>query len=164
MIIISKNKNDFLEKLFLENYADMLSLTSRFIRNEDIAQDVVQQTFLVAQVNLDDKLINSPNPVGWLYNTLKNIIGDAYRKRNRLMSMTTPIEFVEEQSFASIDSISIRVKYEGIIGKEDLNLLIWVYCEDVPYAVAAERLNINLDACKKRIQRAKLRLKEALEK
>ena len=162
MIIISDhvNKDDFLEKLFLENYADMQRLANRFIRNSDIAQDAVQQTFLVAQVNID-KLINSQNPVGWLFNTLKNVIGDAYRKRKRLMSVSVPFERVDEQPF---DSISIRVKYEGIIGKEDLNLLIWVYCEDVSYAVAAERLDISLDACKKRIQRAKSRLKEALEK
>lgn len=42
--------------------------------------------------------------------------------------------------------------------------MIWIYCEDTSYQDAANRLGISLDACKKRIQRAKLALKKAIEK
>ena len=51
-----------------------------------------------------------------------------------------------------------------IIDDEALSLLIWIYCEDASYQDAADRLGISLQACKKRIQRAKLALKRAIEK
>ena len=54
--------------------------------------------------------------------------------------------------------------YAGLIDEEALSLLIWVYCEGTSYQDAADRLGISLDACKKRIQRAKLALKHAIEK
>ena len=59
---------------------------------------------------------------------------------------------------------SVNDMYTGLIDEEALSLLIWVYCEDTSYQDAASRLGISLSACKKRIQRAKLSLKKAIEK
>ena len=154
------DKNEFLEQLFLKHYAEMELFAAHFFRNPDIAQDVVQETFLIAQQKIDI-LILSPNPIGWLMLTLKNVIGDTYRKRKRLADISYPLEMTDSLTADGIN-ISLRAKYEGIIGKDELTLLIWIYCEDTTYEAAAGRLGIGLDAVKKRIQRAKLQLKTAL--
>ncbi|MDO4566692.1 MAG: sigma-70 family RNA polymerase sigma factor [Oscillospiraceae bacterium] len=157
-IAIGKERDLFLERLFLDNYAGMESYARRFFRNPDIAQDVVQETFLVAQMKLDD-VMQSPSPVGWLYNTLKNIIGDTYRKRRRLLDMCVSLN---DTDAPVRDTVSVRTSYHGIIGKEELELLIWIYCEGLTYDDAAHRLGISLSACKKRVQRAKERMKQAI--
>ncbi len=58
----------------------------------------------------------------------------------------------------------VNEMYAGLIDEETLSLLIWIYCEGTSYQEAAERLGISLNACKKRIQRAKIALKRAIEK
>ena len=58
----------------------------------------------------------------------------------------------------------VNEMYAGLIDEETLSLLIWIYCEGTSYQEAADRLGISLNACKKRIQRAKIALKRAIEK
>ena len=137
----------------------MLRYAYAFFDNREVAEDVVQETFLVAQKRMDI-VMASPNPGGWIMNTLKNIIGDVYRKRKRLLELQTTLEYKQVTSESIANP---RLEYEGIIGQEDLNLLIRVYCEGVKYSEIAENLGISLSACKKRIQRAKMKFKQAME-
>lgn len=155
---MEKEKRDFLERLFLESYRQMESYAARFFSSRDIARDVVQETFLVA-LNKIDVLMESQNPRGWLFNTLKNVIGNTYRQQQRL-STTVPLE---ECNLTEELTPSVSATFQSTIPQEELQILIWTYCEGWPYADVAERLGISLAACKKRIQRAKAKLKEALE-
>lgn len=154
---LEHNPQDFLEALILNQYTAMERYAARFFSSRDLAQDAVQETFLIAQKKLGD-LTASPNPRGWLFNTLKNVMGSMYKQQRRLSAMAP----LEDNTAAAEMSLDPAVAYESAIPREDLELLIWVYCQDVPYAEAARRLDISLDACKKRIQRAKHRLRDAL--
>lgn len=156
---MDNSKKEFLEKLFLENYSSMEYYAARFFKNQDLAQDVVQETFLIAQAKIE-QVMESPSPKGWLFNTLKNVIGNTYKQQKRLANMI-PIEDCE---LPTDMEISVETTYQSMISSEDLQILIWVYCEGWPYADVAEKLHIGLDACKKRIQRARLRFKAAFEK
>ena len=115
---------------------------------------------MIAQKRLDS-VLSSENPTGWLVNTLKNVIGNTYQKRRFIYT-----ELIPESLFDNAGEYvhSVNDMYAGLIDEESLDLLIWVYCEDSSYQEAANRLGISLAACKKRIQRAKLALKRAIEK
>lgn len=152
------SKNKFLEKLFLENYSCMEFYATRFFNNQDLAQDVVQETFLIAQAKIDH-LMASASPRGWLFNTLKNVIGNTYKQQKRLTRMV-PIQNCE---IPTTMELSVEATYQALVSAEELQILIWVYCDGLPYAQVADRLGISLSACKKRIQRARLRFKTALE-
>ena len=83
------------------------------------------------------------------------------------MSLTSICTQLISESVADTSSeyvYPVNDMYAGLIDEEALALLIWIYCEDTSYQDAANRLGISLDACKKRIQRAKLALKKAIEK
>lgn len=147
----------FLEELILAHYAAMERYAARFFSSRDLAQDAVQETFLIAQKKLDS-LQASPNPQGWLFNTLKNVMGNIY-KQQRQLSVMVPLT---EGHGSEVMSPDPAVEYERAVSPEDLELLIWVYCQDLPYQEAAKRLDISLSACKKRIQRAKHRLRDTL--
>ena len=155
---MDNSKKEFLERLFLENYSHMEYYAMRFFKNKDLAQDVVQETFLIAQLKID-QLMDSSAPRGWLFNTLKNVIGNTYKQQKRLADMVS----IQDCEIPTNMEVSVETTYESMVSNEELQVLIWVYCEGWSYAEVAKRLGIGLDACKKRIQRARLRFKAALE-
>ena len=155
----SENDKALFKKLYIDNHNIMLKYARNFFNNREIAEDVVQNTFLVALENVDN-VINSANPGGWLMNTLRNIIGDVYRSQKRLLDIY--VQF-DENRIATDFTSDPRIEYKGIVGEEDLDLLFQVYCNGMTYQEAADNLGISISACKKRIQRAKKKFKHALE-
>ena len=149
---------DQLRQLYIRHYNDLIRFARSFVKN-DLAEDLVQETFLIAQKRLD-RVLSSENPTGWLINTLKNVIGNTYQRRQFIYTKLIPETVIDESGEYVY---SVNDMYAGLIDEEALSLLIWVYCEDISYQEAASRLGISLSACKKRIQRAKLALKKAIE-
>lgn len=152
-------QNNPLRQLYIENYAHLIRTARSFV-NADLAEDLVQETFLIAQKRLD-RVVNSPNPTAWLVKALRNVIGNTYQKRRFIYTELIP-ELIVDESGEHV--LSVNDMYAGLIDDEALSLLIWIYCEDASYQDAADRLGISLQTCKKRIQRAKLALKRAIEK
>ena len=152
-------QNDPLRQLYLKHYRHLVRLAQSFV-NQDLAEDLVQETFLIAQTRLDC-VVGSKNPVGWLVNTLRNVIGNTYQKRHFICTHLISESIIDE---AGEYEYPVNEMYAGLIDEETLSLLIWIYCEGTSYQEAADRLGISLNACKKRIQRAKTALKQAIEK
>ena len=149
-----------LRELFLQNYSDLVRFAAAALSSEDLAQDVVQDTFLVAQIRID-RLRASESPRAWLFATLKNIIGNVYKHQKVLYNL---LDTGPERDVAVEPAAPVRLEYRGLIDQGDLDLLVWIYCEGCSYQQAADRLQISLSACKKRIQRARERLAEAYQK
>lgn len=149
-----------LHQLYLENYSSLICFARSVMNNPDAAEDLVQETFLVAQCRLD-AVRSSPNPHGWLMNTLKNIIGNYY-KQQRFVAQSLNVD--NHPDHTSEHMLSIHELYAGLISSEDLKLLVWIYCENVSRQEAADRLGISPAACRKRLQRAKQSFREALQK
>lgn len=61
---------DQLRQLYIKHYGYLIRFARSFVKN-DLAEDLVQETFLIAQKRLD-RVLSSENPTGWLINTLKN--------------------------------------------------------------------------------------------
>ena len=154
-----KEQQAFFDELYLKMYSDLYKLAYAAFRSPDIAQDIVQETFLVAYKKLED-LSASPSPRGWLVNTLKNVVGNTYKQQAKLTDMFVPLETAEQSRELQIP---VRLQYRGLIDEGSLQLLVWIYCEKWSYQEAADELGLSLAACKKRIQRAKAQLKAALE-
>ena len=147
-----------MRQLYIKHYNYLVRFALRFAKN-DLAEDLVQETFLIAQKRLD-RVLSSKNPTGWLINTLKNVIGNTYQRRQFIYTTLIPETVIDESREYMC---SVNDMYAGLIDEEALSLLVWVYCEDVSYQEVASCLGISLSACKKRIQRAKRALKRAIE-
>ena len=89
------------------------------------------------------------------------MIGNTYQKRHFIYTQLIP-ESIVDKSSEYVHPVNDM--YAGLIDEEALSLLVWIYCEGTSYQEAANRLGISLNACKKRIQRAKQALKLAIEK
>lgn len=145
---------------FKKYFSEMYYFARKVLGSDDVAEDIVQETFLVAYKKLDD-LLTSPSPKGWLYKVLRHIIGDNYRKRARLVET---ISITEGMDSPTNDAVNIRLELEGAIGKDDLDILIKVYVERYTYKEVSALYGITVDAAKKRVQRAKAKLRLELEK
>lgn len=159
--VVDKNpaSEQFVE-IYKKYYSDMYYFAKKVLGGEDIAEDVVQEAFLVAFRKLDD-LSASPSPKGWLFKVLRHIIGDTYRKQARLLET---LSLSEDCDIPAHDKINLRLELEGAVGKEDLDILIKLYVERYTYQEIAKIHNISVAAAKKRVQRAKAKLRKELEK
>lgn len=132
------------------------------LRDYGRAEEAVQDTFSIACARVDVlEASNAQN--AWLMKTLKNVIANIRRSQARLNNIViTTINFDEEKYIQPQDS-SIDLLYSGIIKDEDFLLLKLVAVNNYTMREAADTLGINVEACKKRVQRAKKKFKSELE-
>ena len=145
--------------LYKSNYSDMYYFAKKVLGSDDVAEDVVQETFVVAYRKLDD-FLNSSSPKGWLYRTLRNIIGDTYRKRSRMVEL---FSLSSEMELITHDSANIILELENEKNKTDLELLFLVYCNRYTYQEISDMYGLSINAAKKRVQRAKAKQRKELE-
>lgn len=72
-----KTENDLFEKLYKDNYRRIYLYIFSICKNEDIAKDLTQETFVKALLTLSDTHLN---PVAWLYKVANNLVIDEYRR------------------------------------------------------------------------------------
>lgn len=155
-------QEEFFTALYKEMYPSLYKIALSAIHNEDVAQDLVQESFLIASRRLDN-LLSCPSPKGWLIKTLRNVIGNTYKQRAKIADLFTSLEDLGDNVGTEPD-FPVWLEYQGIIDDGSLELLMWIYCDNLSYQEAADRLGISLNACKKRIQRAKEQFKKTFEK
>ena len=76
-------QNQFIEELFKSEYTNLFCFAYNTLLDENLSDVAVQDTFLIA-LNKPDALCSSQKPVGWLYNTIKNVIKHIIRDRDYL--------------------------------------------------------------------------------
>ena len=158
-----ENQDAFIEKLYHEMFMQLNIYAQNILRDRALAEEAVQDTFRIACTKVDE-LISSPNPKGWLMNTLKNVINNMKRSRARWLRILFTSAEINEDSFGSTnDEIDPEIMYGGIISAEEFDLIKKVVLEKYSLLEAAEELGISIEACKKRLQRAKNKLKNKLE-
>lgn len=142
-----------LEHYFKDEYGDMLSFATYLLNSQSLAEVAVQDTFVFALENTD-KLLDSPKPVGWLYNVMKNIIKHIQRDQQVLIKRL--ISF-DESTIVLNDPKAEEAANLLSIARDDPNskLLHRFYIEGYSLKELAQELGITIGACKMRIKRAK---------
>lgn len=150
----------FIEKLFREEYENLLGFAGNVLRDDNLANVAVQETFLIALRKVD-KLIDSPNPTGWLYNTIKNIILHIERDRNYLYKRNISLYDAYPEAVSHQDTYS-EIGTE-IQQSEEWRLLTEFYVEGYSIKELALKYSISVDACKSRLKRAREKLRNKLK-
>lgn len=151
--------DEFLTYLYKNQYEKMLKFSYRMVGTTETAQDLVQETFLLALFN-KDKLASHPNPEGWLMKTLRNLTLNEQRR-------ITAHETVPLDSIASItgeqDNISLELLLPKQLSKEEQEILIWRFEQQMEYKDISDRLGISETGCRSRVSRAIAHCKEFLD-
>ncbi|MEJ8306442.1 sigma-70 family RNA polymerase sigma factor [Saccharibacillus sacchari] len=128
-----------------------------------LAEEAVQKTFEMACRKVE-KVLASPNPKGWLMNTLKYVISDMNRTSKQTAKKIENIRF-EKRSivFSEPDSLDLDLLYAGLTNQRDYQLIKSVFLSGYSTTEIAKQLGISIEACKKRIQRAKKKIRKRIE-
>lgn len=160
---LDENQDRELEKLYREMFHSCFIYAVNALGDESLAEEAVQDTFRIA-CERADRLFSSQNPKGWLIETLKNVIRNMRRTRAQISRAIADMVSAGEISYAASDGENLQLLYSGIVSDGDFALLKRISVDGYSMLEAAEELGINLEACKKRVQRAKRKFKKFFEK
>lgn len=143
-------KQKFIRTLFETYYPTLIQRAYRLTADRELSQDLVQDTFVLA-VDHWEQLSRHPAPVGWLTLTLFNLVRN--HRRNLSRHACVSLEDVS-QCLAARDRHSVGELLPVQLPKEDRNLLIWRYEQQLGYPEMALRLGVSQHACRMRVSRA----------
>ena len=109
--------------------------------------------------------MNSPNPKGWLYKTMWNMVQNSNRVTTRQMKLITDFLTVNGREITvSFDQPDLMLKYGSLAETEEFKLIYdMAVLGKSQQEMAAER-GITVVNCKKRVERAKKFLRRKLSK
>jgi RNA polymerase sigma-70 factor (ECF subfamily) len=165
------------EAVWTEFHANLLRFVSRRVRNPADAEDVVQRVFLQVHRALPT-LRDADRLPAWLFQMTRRAIIDYYRvpahRREQLMGDATEIASENDVDTATTDgnpdeptalaelATCLRPLMSGLTDM-DQQALTLVEFEGVSQVEAARRLGVSVSGMKSRVQRARTRLRKAVE-
>ena len=152
-----------IEQLYLEMYDMLITYARCSFEEESLAEEAVQETFQIA-CQKPDKLCKSLNPNGWLVNTLKYTIRNIKRSRENARQLLSNylIEQMECATFSE-DKLSLQLMYDDVSCSEEFKLIKEMAIDGRSHLEMANARGITVNACKKRVQRAKETLREKIK-
>ena len=161
-MVSTQEQEELLETLYREMHDKLVKYAYCALMDYGRAEEAVQDTFSIACIRID-VLESSEVPCAWLMKTLKNVISNMRRSQERLKKLVITTLNFEEEMYVQIQENNVDLLYSGIIKDEDFLLLKLIAIDNYTMQEAAATLGINIEACKKRVQRAKKKFKSKLE-
>lgn len=155
---LSGEQQNRLSELYRENFVPLLCYARSILRDHDAAEDVVQETFQIA-CRRADQLFASENPDGWLMNTLKNILHNRKRKFHRFLQIFTVKPLDEELDITAEPPGELDVMIQTVLTPEEYRIYLRVIAHGELISAAARELGLSPEACKKRTQRIRAKLR-----
>lgn len=158
------DQKETIESLYMEMFDKLMVYGRINLDSESLAEEAVQETFRIA-CQKPDKICSSPNPRGWLVQTLKNTICNM--KRNRAVAKRIVEQYMMTQMkelSISEDRIHVNILYDNVADTEEFKILTEMAIEGRSHEEMAKARGITVNACKKRVQRAKETLRKKIEK
>lgn len=130
------------------------------VGNKWLAEEAVQEAFRIA-CSRPDAVMSSENPNGWMIITLKNVIRNIERStanQNKLVAKIISRSNIDDRTDNYVDS-----EYANLISDPDFILLKRIVYKQYSMLEAATKLGISVEACRKRVQRAKSKMQRKLK-
>lgn len=159
---MSEEQREMIEALYRELFGKLMLYAMRYLGSETLAEEAVQETFCVA-CQKPDRICECPNPQGWLVNALRNTVREIRRERAATLALVE--RYASKQPIklaATEDGLRLELQYENVAQTEEFRLLVELAVEGRSHAQMAADRGITVDACKKRVQRAKEILRKKL--
>lgn len=158
---MKKEELIFVEALYRRMYDRLMRYALETLGDAARAEDVVQNTFELACLNVP-ALIRHPAPEGWVFVTFRNLVRTSAKERAGDIML---LERLQSRAAASAgervysDETDPDILYGDLSDLPEYRLLRgYVDCGRT-VAELAETMGISAEACKKRLQRARNRLR-----
>jgi RNA polymerase sigma-70 factor (ECF subfamily) len=155
----------WLAKLYEQMYPSLFVYAQAHLADSHTAEEVVQETFKIACMKIDT-LAESPAPNGWLMTTLKHIMRNMQRRQALTAAIfDTSVKFDENRASAlTNDNLEFDIACTQVIGQQDYEMLKQAVLKQATISDIAQEFGISEQACYKRIQRNKQKLRKIFEK
>lgn len=149
---------NWFDEVYREHMADMLRVARRILHNDQAAEDAVQNVFVTLLIK-QESLRSHPNLPGWLYVTLRNVIGNELQKEKRRSHEVLELNLVPDNN----DNLD-RLEYmlPAALSQSDKDILIMFYEKQLSYNEIASQLGCSVLAARTRLFRAKERCSKKL--
>lgn len=152
-----------LAQLYRETFRALYAYALSALRDSTLAEEAVQETFFIACYKIDN-LLESPNPRGWLTLTVRNVARNL-KVRQRKRAGQISLSAVPEEPVGEEDvSMRPELLYESYLSEEEFALLSRVGVDGYTMQETSEQFGISVEACKKRVQRAKKKFLKRFQK
>lgn len=163
---MSRTKDSIKLEMLYMLFADRVRKAAYFVvRDNDIANEVLQETFLVAAEKLS-QVKDTDKTEAWLIRIAINRARNTFRHRNKLVSLTTtPVasnEKVEDLILKNEEVEALRVAVSNL--PEDFQVVLFLkYSNGMSIKDIASALDIAEGTVKSRLYRAREKLREGLQ-
>lgn len=144
-----------IEQLYLQMYAMLFEYARASLSSDALAEEAVQDTFHIVCQKPED-VFGSPNPEGWVFNTLKNVIRNTLRSQNIARRILLNYFASSAQDISvSHDRVGLEVLYDDVADLEEFQMVKGMVLDGKSYLELSQELGISIVTCRKRMQRAK---------
>lgn len=151
------------EDLFHAYHSAILTAAFNRLNDRGDAEDVAAEVFTAAwRHRTEHELVFT---LRWLYATLRNVVGNEYRRRTRATRRYQRLATeAAESTLVAVDDESIMLRQiVSTLRPEDRELIWMAYWEELTREEMAEVLGCSVGAVKVRLLRARERLRSLLE-
>ena len=161
---LKPEEREFLHGLYRDHYQALFDYAYQLGIGREAAEDYVQDAFMTVIRHIED-IRKTGSPRMYLNQALKNVIGYQLRSIRYAVNLQRKLREQPDlfQGEPHTDELPPETLFRGAVSEAELTLLIRFYLEGWPQKELAEELGISENACQKRIARAKLHLRSALE-
>ena len=157
-------EKELIDRLYFEMYDSLVGYANSYLNDQHRAEELTQEVF-VSAVQKPEALMNCPNPRGWLYKTMWNMIQNSNRVTSRQMKLIADFLTVNGREITvSIDQPDLKLKYGKLAETEEFKLIYDMAVLGKTHEEIATERNISVNTCKKRAERAKKFLRRKLAK
>lgn len=151
-----------IERLYLQLYPLLFEYARSSLSSDSLAEEAVQDTFRIV-CQKPEAMINSPNPEGWIMNTLKNVLKNTIRNQNisRRILLDYFASNINDITVTN-DRVELEILYEDVADLEEFKMVKAMALEGKSYLEMSQELGISMAACRKRMQRARETLRKKI--
>ena len=112
-----------IERLYLQLYPLLFEYARSSLSSDSLAEEAVQDTFQIA-CQKPEAMINSPNPEGWIMNTLKNVLKNTIRNQNisRRILLDYFASNINDITVTN-DRVGLEILYEDVADLEEFKMV-----------------------------------------
>lgn len=152
-----------IDALYDKNHDFLVSYAWGSLKNMSLAEEAAQEAFAIA-CEKPHQVCNSPNPDGWLVNTLKNVIHNMERRRTVAEKVVTDCLGDKLDLLpAPVNHLDLKLLYGNVADTEDFRIMMALGPEGMSMTELAEELGISVSAAKKRAERARKNLQRRIK-
>jgi len=152
-----------IERLYLQLYPLLFEYARSSLSSDSLAEEAVQDTFRIV-CQKPEAMINSPNPEGWIMNTLKNVLKNTIRNQNisRRILLDYFASNINDITVTN-DRVGLEILYEDVADLGEFKMVKAMALEGKSYLEMSQELGISMAACRKRMQRARETLRKKIK-